>query len=125
VSQAIAAHEGVADNPQQVLAAGAPADAPSSGGLLGRIFGAHHGTVSSGVQQASGLDADQVKKLLLMLSPVLLGMLARRQFGNQQNPGGLGSVLQQEAQSAARQSPQMGGLLGSLFNTFGGGSTRA
>jgi hypothetical protein len=122
VGQAIDTHQGAADNVASVLAAGPPADATSSGGLLGRIFGSHHNTVTTGVQQASGLDADKTKRLLLMLSPILLGILARRQFGNQQAASDqLGTVLQQEAQTAARQSPQAGGLLGSLFNNLPGG----
>ena len=124
VGQAIDTHQDATDNVASLLAAGPPADAPSSGGLLGRIFGTHHDTVTTGVQQASGLDADRTKRLLLMLSPILLGILARRQFGNQQATtagGQLGNVLQQEAQSAARQSPQVGGLLGSLFNNLSGG----
>ncbi|HEV8217731.1 MAG TPA: hypothetical protein VGP95_17895, partial [Gemmatimonadaceae bacterium] len=66
------------------------------------------------------------KRLLLMLSPILLGILARRQFGNQQGASGqLGNVLQQEAQNAARESPHVGGLLGSLFNNLTGGSPNA
>jgi len=124
VGQAINTHQDATDNVASLLAAGPPADAPSTGGLLGRIFGTHHDTVTTGVQQASGLDADRTKRLLLMLSPILLGILARRQFGNQQATtagGQLGNVLQQEAQSAARQSPQVGGLLGSLFNNLSGG----
>jgi hypothetical protein len=124
VGQAINTHQDATDNVASLLAAGPPADAPSTGGLLGRIFGTHHDTVTTGVQQASGLDADRTKRLLLMLSPILLGILARRQFGNQPatSAGGqLGNVLQQEAQSAARQSPQVGGLLGSLFNNLSGG----
>jgi hypothetical protein len=126
VAQAIDAHQGAADNTASMLAAGPAADAPTSGGLLGRIFGTHHDTVTTGVQQASGLDADRTKRLLLMLSPILLGILARRQFGNQQGASGqLGNVLQQEAQNAARESPHVGGLLGSLFNNLTGGSPNA
>jgi hypothetical protein len=55
----------------------------------------------------------------MMLSPIVLGVLARHQFGGQNaqqaDAGQLGNVLRQEAQSAARQSPHVGGLLGKIL----------
>lgn len=119
IQQAATAHEDVPDRVSDVLQAGAPADVGASGGLLGRIFGQHDDAVQQGVQQASGLDAEKTKKLLMMLSPVVLGVLARRQFGGQKatqvDPGQLAGALQQEAQTAQQQSPHVGGLLGQLL----------
>ena len=70
-------------------------------------------------KQASGLDSEKVRKLLMMLSPIVLGVLARRQFGGQNaqqaDPEQLGGVLHQEAQTAAQQSPHVGGLLGKIL----------
>jgi hypothetical protein len=118
IQEAASAHKEIPDDVSGALAAGPPADV-GSGGLLGRIFGQHRETVQQGVQQASGLDPDKAKKLLMMLSPVVLGVLARRQFGGQKatqaDPGQLAGALQQEAQTAQRQSPHVGGLLGSLL----------
>jgi len=55
----------------------------------------------------------------MMLSPIVLGVLARRQFGGQKatqaDPGQLAGALQQEAQTAQRQSPHLGGLLGQIL----------
>jgi hypothetical protein len=121
LDQAIEAHSDVPTDASRVIADGPPADASTGGGgLLGRILGMHRDTVTSGVQQASGLDADKTKRLLLMLSPILLGMLARRQFGGANaataSPGALSGTLQQEAQSAAQSAPHVGGLLGKLLN---------
>jgi hypothetical protein len=120
LNQAIDAHFGAADDPAATIAAGPPADAvPGGGGLLGRIFGQHHDSVTNGVQQASGIQSDQARKLVLMLSPIVLAMLARREFGGGDktaSPGALGGALQQEAQAAAQRSPHIGGLLGSLLN---------
>ena len=117
IQEAANAHEGVTDNVSGVLQAGPPADA-GGGGLLGRIFGQHRDTVREGVQQASGLDPDKARRLLMMLSPIVLGALARRQFGGQPaaqaNPNELAGALNQEAQTAQRQSPH-GGLLGKLL----------
>jgi hypothetical protein len=119
IQDAIVAHDGVTDDVGQVLQAGPPADVSGHGGLLGRILGNHRDTVQQGVQQASGLDTDKAKKLLMMLSPIVLGVLARHQFGGQSaqqvDPGQLGGVLHQEAQSAAAQSPHIGGLLGKIL----------
>ncbi len=119
IKQAASAHQGVTDDVGSVLQAGPPADVGTGGGLLGRVFGQHQDTVQQGVQQASGLESDKARKLLMMLSPVILGVLARKQFGNQNvgqvDSGQLAGALQQEAQSAQRQSPQVGGLLGKIL----------
>ena len=120
IQDAVAVHDGVTDNIPNVLQAGPPADVGGgSGGLLGRILGGHRDPVQQGVQQASGLDSEKVRKLLMMLSPIVLGVLARRQFGGQNaqqaDPGQLGGVLHQEAQTAAQQSPHVGGLLGKIL----------
>ena len=124
IQDAITAHDGVTDDVGSVLQAAPPADVSGSGGLLGRILGTHRDTVQQGVQQASGLDGENVKKLLMMLSPIVLGVLARRQFGGenaqQMDPGQLGGVLHQEAQQAATQAPHMGGLLGKILGAVQG-----
>ena len=123
VQQAITAHDGVTDDVGSVLQAGPPADVSGSGGLLGRILGGHQDTVQQNVQQASGLDSEKTRKLLMMLSPIVLGVLARREFGGQKaqqaSPGQLTQVLHQEAQNAAQQSPHVGGLLGKLLGAAG------
>ena len=119
IQQAVQAHEGAAEDPTAVLQAGPPADVGAAGGLLGRIFGEQHDSVREGVQQASGLDPERAKKLLMMLSPIVLGMLAHRQFGGQSatqaDPGQLAGTLRQEAHSAQQQAPHVGGLLGKLL----------
>ena len=124
IQNAITAHDGVTDNVGAVLQAGPPADVGSSGGLLGRILGNHQDTVQQSVQQASGLDTEKARKLLMMLSPIVLGVLARRQFGGQNaqqmDSGQLGGVLHQEAQTAAQQSPHVGGLLGKILGAVQG-----
>lgn len=124
IQQAASAHEEVTQNVGSVLQAGPPADVGSSGGLLGTIFGAHRDTVQQSVQQASGLDPEKAKKLLMMLSPIVLGVLARHQFGGTQatqaDPGQLASGLQQEAKAAQQQSPHVGGLLGQLLGGLRG-----
>ena len=120
IKEAASAHATATDNVGNALQAGAPADIGGTGGLLGRVFGQHRDAVEQGVQQASGLESEQARRLLMMLSPIVLGVLARRQFGNQNvsqiDAGQLAGALQQEAQSAQRQSPNVGGLLGKLLS---------
>lgn len=98
---------------------GTPAD--SGGGLLGKILGQHETTVQQGVQQASGLNNDQTKRLLMILGPIVLAALARRhaQAKAQGAPdASLTNVLQQDAQAAQAQapSPHVGGLLGKILS---------
>jgi hypothetical protein len=119
IKEAASAHATIPDNVGNILQAGPPADISGAGGLLGRVFGQHRDAVEQGVQQASGLESDKAQRLLMMLSPIVLGVLARRQFGNQNvsqiDAGQLAGALQQEAQNAQRQSPNVGALLGKLL----------
>ena len=124
IKQALASHADVTNNVSQLLQAGPPADVGASGGLLDRVLGNHRDTVQQTVQQSTGLDNEKTRKLLMMLAPVVLGILARRQFGGQSaqqvDSGQLGRVLQQEAQSAATQAPHVGGLLGKILGAVNG-----
>ena len=139
VQQAAAAHADVLDNAPAILQSGPPVDVGGGpGGLLGRILGTHRQTVEQGVQQASGLDPEKARRLLLMLTPLVLGALARRQFGAQgaqqgaqqgapADPQQLGDALRQEAQEAhaqvQRQAPHVGGLLGKILDLAEGPRT--
>ncbi|HEX9310902.1 MAG TPA: DUF937 domain-containing protein [Gemmatimonadaceae bacterium] len=122
IQEAAQKNQDVPDNIDTVLAAGPPVD---NTGMLGNILGPHHETVKSGVQQATGLDREKAGKLLLMLSPIVLGVLARKQFGDQnaqaQSPQNLRSTLEQESAAAQQQvqaqAPQVSSLLGNLFTT--------
>jgi len=118
IQQAAQTHQDVADNVGTVLQAGPPAD---STGLLDRILGRHNAAVQDGVQQASGLDSEKSRKLLMMLSPIVLAVLARKHFGSDQqaDPTKISDTLQQETQNAQqqiqRQAPNIGGILGQIF----------
>ena len=120
IKQALATHANATENVAQLVQSGPPADVGASGGLLGRILGAHRDTVEQGVQQSSGLDSEKTKKLLMVLTPIVLGVLARHQFGGksaqQADPGQLQGTLQQEAQSAVKEAPHVGGLLGKILS---------
>lgn len=119
IQQSLDSHSGVLGSLAGLLGAGGPAD---GGGLLGRILGQHQAPVQEGVQQASGLDPDKTRRLIMMLAPIIMGVLARRHANAQSSPDQLGAVLQQEGQVAQQraetQAPQLGGLLGQIFKGF-------
>ena len=78
--------------------------------------------MQQGVSQASGLDSEKTRKLLLMLAPIVMGVLARRHAASQTNPAQVGDELKRESQTAQQQAqtqaPQLGGLLGQIFKGF-------
>ena len=82
-------------------------------GILGHIFGQKRATVETGVGEATGLKQQQVGKLLMVLAPIVMAALARRQQAHQEQevpvPGastipagsaGLPDILAREAQEA-------------------------
>lgn len=114
------------------------------GGILGSILGRSQPAVQDGVQQASGLNGDQTKKLLMILAPIVLGaLMQRRKQGQAGGAGAMASMpgmpgmpggnaaavdsdgdgipdyLEQEAQAAqqqaAQRSPQIGGIVGKIL----------
>ena len=82
------------------------------GKLLGHILGGRRPDVEQTVSQNSGLDPQQVGRLLMVLAPIVMGVLARKKQQEGLNPGQLGTVLQQGQQQAAGG---LGGLLGQVF----------
>ena len=98
---------------------GNPQSGPGAG-ILGHVFGQRRATVEQGVGQATGLSAQQVGKLLMVLAPIVMAVLARRQASQpadqaQAPDAGLGPMLQRESQEAAQKAPGgLGGLIGML-----------
>ena len=105
------------------------AEGGKGAGILGHIFGQKRETVESGVGQATGLKQQQVGKLLMVLAPIVMAALARRQQAHQEQevplpgapaptsgaPSGLPDILQRETQEAQQRAPSgLGGLLGML-----------
>ncbi len=98
-------------------------------GILGHIFGGNRAAVEGGVGQATGLQSQQVGKLLMALAPIVMAALARRQRAHQEQqvavPGtaaatpatssALPDILKRETQEAQQRAPSgLGGLLGML-----------
>ena len=118
----LGSNAGVLGSLGSLLGAGG-AQGGGAGGMLGKIFGQHSDTVTQSVQQTSGLDSGKTKQLLMILAPIVLAAIAKhRASGAAQSStqsagsGGLGSVLQHEARTAAQNSPHAGGLLGKILS---------
>lgn len=90
----------------------------SGAGILGHIFGNRRETVEQGVGQATGLNQQQIGKLLMVLAPIVMAVLARRhapQADAAPAPEQLAPELQRETEVAAQRAPGgLGGLLGML-----------
>jgi hypothetical protein len=84
------------------------------GAILGHIFGTRRGPVEQGVGKASGLDSQQVGKLLVMLAPIIMGVLGRMKQQQGIDASRLPDVLQQSTRRMEKQIPGAGGLAGML-----------
>ena len=87
------------------------------GKILGHILGGRRTQVEQGVAQQTGLDQQQIGRLLMILAPIVMGVLARRKQQQGLTPGQLGTELQQNHQQIQQQAGQggLGGLLGQML----------
>jgi len=91
------------------------------GGILGHIFGQRQAPVEQGVARATGLDAQKVGKLLMMLAPIVMAALARARSNQGAANASAGSVLQREQSSLEREVPGGLGGLASILDRDGDG----
>jgi hypothetical protein len=117
VKRAIESHQTVTDNVGALIQAGPPAD---TSGLLSKIFGAHGATVQQGVQRTTGLDPEEATKLLAIVSPIVLGVIARKHFAGQTagqiDTNALSRALgEATSAAAAANSGGVSELIGKIF----------
>jgi hypothetical protein len=89
-------------------------------GILEHILGTKRAPVEQGIGKASGLNMQQVSKLLTLAAPLVMAYLARRKKA--QSAGAIGPVLDREREELERRAPGAGGL---FSNIFGGGGVDA
>lgn len=121
---------------ENMLGVGKPSGGPSSGGmssggipglpggagdLLGGLFGDKQKRVEQGVGKMSGLDSGTVSKLMMLLGPMVIGMLAKQARSKQLDPGGLSGYLRKEKETMTKASPQGSSLIGRLLDQDGDG----
>ncbi len=104
-----------------------------TGNVLGSVLGGHEAAVQNGVQQASGLNGDQTKRLLMILAPIALAAIAYQRNQRQQESAtmagagaggaqdldgdGIPDYLEQQARhEQARSAPHVGGLIGKILD---------
>lgn len=90
-------------------------------GILRHALGDRRGSVEEAVSRQSGLDRDQVSKLLAMVAPLVMGHLGRARRQRGVDAGGLGDLLQREGQAVAGGGSGLSGLAG-LLDRDGDGS---
>lgn len=117
---------GVLDNVSAVFSPGpqgaadvAVPRALNGSGILGHVLGGRREPVQQGIGRATGLDSQQVGRLLMMLAPIVMAYLGRRKREAGLGPGDISANLQRERRQVEQEMPDLGGVLGSIF---GGGA---
>jgi len=89
------------------------------GKILGHILGGKQGTAQDGIARQSGLDAQQVGKLLMILAPIVMGALAKRKQQANLDASGVSEELRRDEQVVQQRAQKpdnpLGGILGQVF----------
>jgi hypothetical protein len=80
------------------------------GKILGHILGSRRAPVEEGVGRATGMDAQQVGRLLMMLAPLVMGVLGRMKRHENVGADKLPEVLGKANLDLTRRSPAVGDL---------------
>jgi hypothetical protein len=120
-------HDGsLLDNVSALLgpATSGAADVPvpralNGAGILGHVLGGKREPVQQGIGRATGLNSQQVGRLLMMLAPLAMAYLGRQKRQAGAGPGEISAQLRQERQELEQRAPGLGGILGSLFGGEG------
>lgn len=102
--------------------AAAPSRASAGGGLLDVFFGGRSDAVAKTLGNSTGMNSGSAMKLLAMLAPVVMGMMAQQKSKQGLDLGGLTKALAGEKQNLEARMPGGGDLLGSLLDSDGDGS---
>ncbi len=90
------------------------------GGLLGSVLGQNHAQVQDGVTQASGLDPQRARQLMMILVPIVLAAIAHHKRSSNLDASQIAPSLQNDAEAAhahaVQTAPHMGGLLGGIMS---------
>lgn len=97
-----------------------PEKTTAGGSILDHILGSRRTKVEEGVSRSSGLSSAQTMKLLMMLAPMVMGILGKRQKEENLSPGGLGDLLRGESEKVEANTGG-GGMLGKIFDQDGDG----
>ncbi len=71
-------------------------------GILGHVLGEDRRRVEQGLGRASGLDAQKITRLLMILAPIVMAALGKAQRRGRLDQGGLSDLLGQDSSRAER-----------------------
>jgi hypothetical protein len=109
LDEALTAHDGgVLDDIGALVRAGGAGGGGAA--ILGHILGSRRTPVEAGLGRATGLDAQQIGQLLMMLAPLVMGVLGRMKREQGINAETLPEVLGRASLDMSRQSPAVGEL---------------
>lgn len=97
------------------------ASAGPGDGILRHVLGNRRAAVESGLGQASGLNRDQMGKLMTMLAPVVMGALGRAQRERRMDATALTGFLSQESRTLGGRETVSLGILGRVMDADGDG----
>ncbi len=112
---------GMVGNMSQTTDNSAP-KALNGAGILGHILGDRQEVAAQQISQNSGLNVNQIMKLMPVLAPIVMGVLgrAKNSSGGGLDLGGLANILMGSVQNA--QSSGYGDLIGSVLGGVLGGN---
>lgn len=88
-------------------------------GILEHVLGRKREPVEQGIGRATGLNSQQIGRLLMMLAPLVMAYLGRWKRETGLGPSEIGTELQAERQEVERRAPGLGGILGQMFGGAG------
>ena len=91
------------------------------GAILGHILGSRQAPVEQGVSKATGMNAQQVTQLLMMLAPIVMGVLGRMKQQQGLGPAQIPDVINQGRAEIEKQAPGTS-VLGSILDSNHNGS---
>jgi hypothetical protein len=113
---------GLGDILGAVMGGGQQQAAPSAGAsILRHIFGGQEQRAAQGLGQATGLDGGGAGKLLAILAPIVMQVLAQKTRQNNWSPEQLGGALGQQRQAVAQSGGLAGGLMNAVLDKDGDG----
>lgn len=108
--QALQQHDGgILNQVTQYIGQG---DTTTGDGILGHLLGHRQSNATTGLAQATGLDAGTAGQLLSMLAPLVMGAIGRAHNQQGSGPGDLAGMLNAEHEQAQSAAPS--GILGAL-----------
>ena len=84
--------------------------------ILGHILGSRQAPVEQGVTKATGMNAQQVTQLLMMLAPIVMGVLGRMKQQQGLGPQQIPDVINQGRAEIEKQAPGTS-VLGSILDS--------